>query len=96
MFLVIEKYSSEAFNNSIAKTQFPDLLELAKVVPIFKKGDRTSPENYRPISLLCSISKVFEKLLYNRMVNFFGKNKLFATEQFGFRKKAPAFMQSAL
>lgn len=93
---VIEKYLSEAFNNSIAKTQFPDFLKLAKVVPIFKKGDRTSPENYRPISLLCSISKVFEKLLYNRMVHFFVKNKLFATEQFGFRKKAPAFMQSAL
>ena len=84
---VIEKYLSEAFNMSISKRKFPEYLKLAKVVPIFKKGDKTSPENYRPISLLCSISKIFEKLLYNRMVQFFVNRKLFASEQLGFRKK---------
>ena len=83
---VIEKYLSEAFNMSISNRKFPEFLKLAKVVPIFKKGDKTSPENYRPISL-CSISKIFEKLLYNRMVQFFVNRKLFASEQFGFRKK---------
>ena len=84
---VIEKYLSEAFNMSISKRKFPEFLKLAKVVPIFKKGDKTSPQNYRPISLLCSISKIFEKLLYNRMVQFFVNRKLFASEQFGLRKK---------
>ena len=83
----IEKYLSEAFNMSFSKRKFPEFLKLAKVVPIFKRGDKTSPENYRPISLLCSISKIFEKLLYNRMVQFFVNRKLFASEQFGFRKK---------
>ena len=76
---VIEKYLSEAFNMSISKRKFPEFLKLAKVVPFFKKGDKTSPENYRPI--------IFEKRLYNRMVQFFINRKLFASEQFGFRKK---------
>ena len=47
---VIEKYLSEVFNNSILE-KIPDFLKLAKVAPICKKGDKTSPENYKPICL---------------------------------------------
>ena len=65
-----------------------------KVVPIFKKCcDETSPETYRPTNLFCSIRKIFGKFLYSRMVHFFVENKVFTKEQFGFRKKDPAFMQ---
>ena len=87
LFPIIEKYLVKAFNNCIETQKFPDFLKIAKVVPIYKKGDRDSPENYRPISLLCSISKIFEKLLYTRMVSFFNINKLFSPMQFGFRTK---------
>ena len=69
---VIEKYLSEAFNNSILE-KIPDFLKLAKVAPICKKGDKTSPENYKPICLQCLNSKIFEKHLYNRMIHFFVK-----------------------
>ena len=60
---VIEKNLSETFDMSISKRKFPDFLELAKVGPILKNVDKASPENYRPTSLLSSISNIFEKLL---------------------------------
>ena len=84
---IIEKYIVKAFNRCIDLKKFPNFLKVAKVVPVFKKGERDNPENYRPISLLTSISKLFEKLLYSRMVNFFNTNKLFSPMQFGFRAK---------
>ena len=84
---IIEKYLAIAFNDCIFQRKFPDTLKLAKVIPLYKKGDRKNPENYRPISLLSSLSKVFEKLLHKRMINFVNKNKLLSPEQFGFRSK---------
>ena len=66
---------------------FPDLLKVAKVVPLFKKGDSLMVDNYRPISLLPSISKVFEKVVYIQLSEYFSKNKLFYAGQFGFREK---------
>ena len=71
-----DKYLSEAYRNSIKKT-FREFLKLAKVVPIFKIGDKTSPENYRPMSLLCLSKKIFEKLLFDRMVHFSMKKTVF-------------------
>ena len=73
--------------------EFPVFLKVAKVVPVFNKADKASPENYRPVTLICSISKTFEKLSYNRMVDFFEKNELFTSDHFGPRNKDPAFMQ---
>ena len=49
------------FNLSIQSGVYPDLLKVAKVIPIFKKGDPTSVNNYRPISILSPINKIFEK-----------------------------------
>ena len=50
---------------------FPDKLKIAKVVPIYKKGENTQLCNYRPISLLPAISKVIEKIMYSQLDNFF-------------------------
>ena len=66
---------------------FPDKLKIAKVIPIFKKGDPSLFENYRPISLLPAISKVLEKIIALQLSSYFEKNKLLFDNQYGFRPK---------
>jgi len=60
-------------------------LNYSIIKPLFKKGDKTDPSNYRPISMLTSFSKVLEKVLYNRLIEYLNNNLLNA-QQFGFRK----------
>jgi len=64
----------------------PDQLKIAKVVPIYKKGERHLPGNYRPISLLSIFDKILEKLMYRRLSNFLDQNSILYEYQFGFRK----------
>ena len=61
------------------------MLKYSEIKPIFKKGDKTQFENYRPISLLPVFSKIFEKVLYKRLYNHLSINNTLVTEQFGFR-----------
>ena len=75
------------FNLSVSSGIVPKQLKIAKVVPIFKKGDPQTLSNYRPISLLTSFSKILEKLVYDRTVTFLNKTKIFSKFQFGFREK---------
>lgn len=79
---ILTKIINSSFNDGI----FPDTLKLAKLVPIFKAGDATLPKNYRPISILSSISKIFERLLYNSLESFFIKYKVINKNQYGFQK----------
>ena len=65
---------------------FPTKLKIAKVLPVFKKDDVTLMDNYRPISLLTSISKLFEKVVFTQLHDYFHKNQLFYSSQYGFRK----------
>ena len=65
---------------------FPDKLKIAKVIPLFKKRDPTLIANYRPISLLPAISKIFERVIFNQMNAYFTLNNLFYDKQYGFRK----------
>ena len=64
---------------------FPDRLKLTKVTPIFKKDDKISFTIYRPISLLPSTSKIFEKVIYDQLYASFQNNNLFSPNQYGFR-----------
>ena len=73
-------------NQMLTTGIFPDKLKIAKVKPIFKKGDTSSFSNYRPISLLPSISKIFEKAIYDQTYSYFQQNNLFYSSQYGFRK----------
>ena len=57
---------TQCMNKSFTSGEFPDCLKQANVSPIFKKDDPLDKENYRPVSILVLISKVYEKLLYNR------------------------------
>ena len=72
---------NQMFNTGI----FPESLKIAKVKPLFKKNDNHTISNYRPISLLPSISKVFEKIIYQQTYSYFQKNNLFNSSQYGFR-----------
>jgi hypothetical protein len=73
-------------NNSFNKGTFPDQLKLAKVIPIYKSGSKSDPNNYRPISLLNFFSKVFEKVIYSRLLQFINDSNILYPNQFGFRK----------
>ena len=60
---------------------FPDLLKISKVVPLYKKDDDSNLSNYRPISLLPSISKIFEKVLLEQLTTYLDNNNLIHNHQ---------------
>ena len=72
-------------NKSISKGSFPTRLKYSQITPIYKKGNNTQLNNYRPISVLTSFSKIFEKLIYTRLNMHIISNKILANEQYGFR-----------
>ena len=74
------------FNMSLSNGICPSLLKIAKVIPIYKKDDKSQVTNYRPISLLPSISKLLEKIVYKRLISFLTVNNILNKSQFGFRK----------
>ena len=74
-------------NKSLKEGVFPDLLKPASVCPIYKKNDQTKCANYRPISLLSNLSKIFERTMYNRIELFLSEFETIYNLQFGFRKK---------
>lgn len=65
---------------------FPSRLKLSTITPLFKKGDRYLVKNYRPITLIPVLSKIYEKAIHRRLIDFFDKYKIIAKEQFGFQK----------
>lgn len=73
------------FNHSLANGIYPDELKVARVVPIYKGGERSDPRNYRPISVLNAINTVFEKVLCKRIQNFLNKYNIICHNQHGFR-----------
>lgn len=73
-------------NQSLRSGIFPDKLKIAKVIPVYKKGDNHLIDNYRPISLLPAISKIFERIMHDQLFDYFTRNNLFFPSQYGFRK----------
>ena len=81
----ISKPLCELFYASLEQGIFPSNMKLSEVIPLHKGKSRDLPENYRPISLLITISKVLEKLVYKRVYNFLDSNGSLYTSQYGFR-----------
>jgi hypothetical protein len=79
-------------NHSLLTGNFPDTLKIAKVCPIYKNGDKSLVENYRPISVLSSFSKVFEKIMFNRLILYLDRQNILIPNQFGFRKNHSTYM----
>jgi exonuclease III len=84
---------NQNFNSTLARVisasfsqgVFPQSLKLARVIPVYKNGSRSEVSNYRPISLLKTFSKIYEKLMHKRIVSFMNSNESFYEMQFGFR-----------
>ena len=74
------------FNLSLKFGQFPDKLKYAKIIPIHKGDSKQTPGNYRPISLLPIIGKVFEKIVYNRVYSFVTDKNILVKNQYGFQR----------
>ena len=72
-------------NKSFLQGIFPSELKIAKVTPIYKDGPKNDVSNYRPISLLSSFSKIYEKLMHKRLLNFLDSNDSLFEMQYGFR-----------
>lgn len=80
----------DIFNACICEGVFPAQFKSAKVIPLHKRNSKTDISNYRPISLLPVISKVFERAIATRITNHFEKYNYFCPQQFGFRKNRNA------
>ena len=77
---------AELFNSFLKESCFPDFLKVSSVVPVFKNvGERSTAKNYLPVSLLSVVSKVFQKLVNNRIFDHLEKCGLFSDFQYGFR-----------
>ena len=73
------------FNLSFKKSIFQDYMKIAKVIPVFKEGDSVDLSNYRPISVLPCFSKIFERLMYNRLYKHLINLKILYPKHFGFQ-----------
>ena len=83
----IAKPLSYIFNKSLSQGIFPDIMKIAEVVPLHKSGNPHMIDNYRPISLLMTISKILEKLIYSCVYTFLDKSGQIYDSQYGFRSK---------
>ena len=78
---------SHVINLSLLQGIVPDGLKSARVVPLFKKNDKTEVGNYRPVSILSIISKVFERVVYDQIQTYLDERKLLYNFQSGFRPR---------
>ena len=74
-------------NLSVTTGIFPDELKIARVIPVFKSEDALLFSNYRPVSVLPVLSKIFERIMYDRLLKYLNKYDLLYKYQFGFRNK---------
>ena len=72
-------------NKSFVSSVFLDFLKIARVIVVHKGGDVDQIVNFRPISILCSLSKGSERAMFNRMLSFYTKHDILSNSQFGFR-----------
>ena len=76
---------SDLFNKSLTSGIFPDDWKSARVIPLFKQGERSDLNNYRPISVISVIAKVFERIVYDQLYSFPAKEDVISKQQSGFR-----------
>ncbi|CAH2094200.1 unnamed protein product [Euphydryas editha] len=83
---ILAKHISYICNLSFSTGVFPIALKRSKICPIYKSGDRNCVDNYRPISILPTLSKIIERVINKRLIKYLETNNLLSTAQFGFRR----------
>ena len=83
--IVVAPVLTKIINNCIRTAIFPATWKVGRITVLHKKGSRNLLNNYRPITLLCSLSKIFERVLFKQMLHYFGENQLMDPRQYGFR-----------
>ena len=84
---IISPIICNIINKSFETGYFPKLCKIAKVIPLFKSGEKTDVQNYRPISILPIFSKIIEKVVHHQLYGFLQRNRILSPNQYGFRKK---------
>ena len=84
---IVTPFLTKLINDCITNGIFPKCLKQSRVIPLYKSGDVHDPSNYRPISLLSCISKIFEKVLKAQLYRYLIKFNILSDSQFGFREK---------
>ena len=82
---IISNSLADIFNASIINNIFPVDFKSGRVTPLFKGDSREDLNNYRPITVLSTIARIFERLIYDQLYAYFTKNKLLESQQWGFR-----------
>jgi len=85
---ILSPVIARLFCMSVYSGTFPNSLKTARVIPIHKSGEPTSTSNYRPISTLPILSKIFEKLMHKKLMSFIDSNNILSRCQFGFRSNS--------
>lgn len=83
---VLKSPITHIINLSIRTNVVPDDFKIARVTPLYKKNERTEVGNYRPISVICCVSKILESTIYDQLYNFFKENDLLYEFQSGFNR----------
>ena len=79
------EFLCKTVNSAIKSANFPNSLKLADITPLPKKGRKDNKQNYRPLSILPALSKIFERILFEQMSGFF--DNFLSEQQCGFRKR---------
>ena len=86
----IPEVLTHIINNSFKHGIFPNILKLSKIIPVYKNGEENLIDNYRPVDLQSVISKIIEKAILTRIINFLNNSKIISENQHGFTKDKPA------
>ena len=89
---IVAEPLADIINCSLETGIVPDEVKIAKVIPVYKAGVKNEFSNYRPISILPFFSKIFEKIVYTRLINYLNKADVLTSSQYGFRKKSSTYM----
>ena len=81
---ILAEFLWKSINSSIKSSTFPSCLKSVVATPLHKKGDKDKKDNYRPVSILPTLSKCFEKCMFSQLYAYF--NEIFSKYQYGFRK----------